>query len=138
LKQTSGWKECWIRNILLKLPNCWRLSLLNQLHLTDFSLHSIGVILYRLKQPQTYLQFIQDVLIDGNVRLLTLPPEAMMELTNAAQQFALDFDDAYQYAASVRHNLILVSLDKDFDRTERGRQMPSEAIREFDVKGEDE
>ena len=110
----------------------------DQLHLTDFSLHSIGVILYRLKQPQTYLQFIQDVLIDGNVRLLTLPPEAMMELTNAAQQFALDFDDAYQYAASVRRNLILVSLDKDFDRTERGRQMPSEAIREFAVKGEDE
>jgi predicted nucleic acid-binding protein len=44
------------------------------------------------------------------------------------EQFNLDFDDAYQYLAAEKHGLILVSLDSDFDRTERGRQTPVEAL----------
>lgn len=110
----------------------------DQLYLTDFSLHSIGVILYRLKQHQTYSQFIEDVLIDGAARLLTVPPEAMAELTGIAQRFNLDFDDAYQYTASQRHNLRLVSLDKDFDRTERGRQTPGAIVQQLTPQEEDE
>lgn len=110
----------------------------DQLHLTDFSLHSIGVILYRLKQYQTYSKFIEDTLIDGDVRLLSVPPGAMAELLGVAQQFNLDFDDAYQYIAAQRHNLTFISLDKDFDRTERGRQTPREVARILAVKDEDE
>lgn len=110
----------------------------DQLHLTDFSLHSIGVILCRLKQHQMYSKFIEDTLIDGDVRLLSVPPESMAELLNVVQQFNLDFDDAYQYTAAQRHNLTLVSLDKDFDRTALGRQTPREVARKFAVKDEDE
>ena len=40
----------------------------------------------------------------------------------------LDFDDAYHYAAAEKHNLIIVSFDRDFDRTERGRQIPAEVL----------
>lgn len=42
--------------------------------------------------------------------------------------YGLDFDDAYQYAVAEKHNLTLVSFDKDFDRTERGRKTPAEIL----------
>lgn len=35
---------------------------------------------------------------------------------------------AYQYVVADRHNAIIVSLDKDFDRTERGRQTPAQVL----------
>jgi len=38
--------------------------------------------------------------------------------------------DAYQYVAAGKHNLTLVSLDADFDRTERGRKTPAEVLGE--------
>lgn len=100
----------------------------DQLCLTDFSLHSIGVILYRLKQPRVYSQFVRDVLVEGSVRLLTVSPDSMTEVTSVAEKFGLDFDDAYQYSIAARHSLKIVSLDSDFDRTERGRITPAMAL----------
>jgi predicted nucleic acid-binding protein len=40
----------------------------------------------------------------------------------------LDFDDAYQYVAADKHNLVIVSFDGDFDRTERGRKTPQAVL----------
>ena len=40
---------------------------LDQLFITDFSFHSICVILTRLKHPQTLIDFIEDVVIDGDI-----------------------------------------------------------------------
>jgi hypothetical protein len=40
-----------------------------QLRMSDFSLHSIGVILGRLGANAIFSQFVQDVLIDGGHRL---------------------------------------------------------------------
>jgi len=44
--------------------------------------------------------------------------------------FNLDFDDAYQYVAAEKHNLTLVSLAADFDRTDRGRKTPADILGE--------
>lgn len=44
------------------------------------------------------------------------------------ERFNLDFDDAYQYVAAEKYNLTIVSLDSDFDRTERGRRDPAEVL----------
>jgi predicted nucleic acid-binding protein len=52
----------------------------------------------------------------------------MASVIQAAQQFHLDFDDAYQYAAAAKNNLTLVSFDSDFDRTDHGRKTPTEII----------
>jgi len=52
----------------------------------------------------------------------------MDSVISASQQFGLDFDDAYQYAIASRHDLILVSFDTDFRRTDRGYKMPSEIL----------
>ena len=41
-----------------------------------------------------------------------------------SRRFGLGFDDAYQYVAAERCGLTIVSFDRDFDRTERGRKTP--------------
>ena len=97
-----------------------------RLFLTDFSLHSVGIILLKLNEPATFSRFVQDVLIDGAVRLVGLQPEDMTNLTDAAGKYKLDFDDAYQYAVAAKLNFEIVSFDSDFDRTDRKRKAPRE------------
>ena len=100
----------------------------DQLSMTDFSLHSIGVILHRLNRQDEFWGFVQDVFIDGAVDLVSLTPEDMERLVAVIGYFKLDFDDAYQYVAAEIHALELVSFDEDFDRTERGRITPQEIL----------
>lgn len=97
----------------------------NQLFITDFAFHSIGVVLNRLGRIDALLRFVKDAFIDGAVALIHLPPEDTPQLIDAIKKFKLDFDDAYQYVAAEKHDLILVSFDSDLDRTERGRQAPA-------------
>jgi uncharacterized protein len=99
--------------------------------LTDFTLHSIGVICSRLKQPAVFTQFVQDVVIDGGVLVISLPPEAMHRVTVVMNSFTLDFDDAYQYVAAEREQVTIVSFDKDFDQTSRGRQTPQQILKQL-------
>lgn len=120
-----------VAELLARVPS-------DQLCMTDFTLHSIGVILHRLKQPQVFVQFVEDVLVDGAVNLLTVPPDEMAKLVGAAEKYKLDFDDAYQFVVATNHNLTLVSLDADFDRAERGRQTPDEVIEILDASIENE
>jgi len=98
-----------------------------QLALTDFSLHSLGVILIRLKKDELFLEFLSDTLENSAVRLIRLDGASLRQVLMVSQKFRLDFDDAYQYVAAEKHNLTLVSFDADFDRTERGRKTPRQA-----------
>lgn len=100
----------------------------SKIFLTDFSFHSIGLILTRLKKSELLLNFVQDSLLEGAVSLVHLVPEDTQALVQAMQQFRLDFDDAYQYVAAQKHGLELVSFDADFDRTERGRKTPQSVL----------
>ncbi len=120
-----------VAELLARIPS-------DQLCLTDFTLHSLGVILHRLKQPQAFVQFVQDVLLDGATRLLMLPPDAMAELVTAIEQHNLDFDDAYQYITAQRYDLVIISLDSDFDRTDRGRRSPDEIMRQIESERTDD
>lgn len=94
------------------------------LRITDFSLHSIGVICCRLGSPQVFWLFTQEVIINGGVGVVTLEPEDLEDVARACAKFSLDFDDAYQYTAAKEHNARLVSFDKDFDRTDLQTHMP--------------
>ena len=100
-----------------------------QLFLTDFSLHSIGIVLTRLKRMEVLTQFIQDAFIEGSAVLVNLDPKDIQRLVEIMKQFDLDFDDAYQYTSAEKHNLILVSFDADFDRTKRGRKVPESVLK---------
>jgi hypothetical protein len=87
------------------------------LHLTEFSLYSLGVILLRLKRNETFIQAVDDLLLSGAIGLVRLEVQDMGKIAETARNFALDFDDAYQYVAAEKYDLGLLS----FDRTARGR-----------------
>jgi len=63
--------------------------------LSDFSLHSICVILGRSRKLALLDQFIADLFVQGNVTLLDLTGPEIQTVTAAMQTRRLDFDDAY-------------------------------------------
>lgn len=83
------------------------------LNVTDFSLHSIGVILFKYGKEEIFQKFIEDVL--PNVRILSLPPGLYREIVNARKKLNLDFDDAYQYSIAKYYGLKVVTMDRDFE-----------------------
>lgn len=97
----------------------------HDLYISDYSLHSIGLILFRRKQYDVFQEFLDDMLIRGNVAVVSLPVDRLMAVGAAAKKYNLDFDDAYQYAIAENQACAIVSFDADFDRTDRGRLTPS-------------
>lgn len=100
----------------------------HEFFLSDFSLHSIGLLLFRRRQHEVFYRFLQDMLFNVGINPASLSAEDMESVINAGRRFQLDFDDAYQYAAADKYNLTIVSLDTDFDRTERGKKTPVEVL----------
>lgn len=100
---------------------------LADMFITDLSLHSIGIILFRLGKHEIFISFLNDLIVDGIV-VLSLCPEDLVKLKRVAQRFNLDFDDVYQYMAAEKYQLQLISFDGDFDMTETGRKEPSEVV----------
>ena len=97
--------------------------------MTDFTLHSIGVICNRLKQRDVFVKFVDDVLIDSNVVLVSVPANKMQRVVEIMDRFGLDFDDAYQYVAAELEKATIVSFDKDFDKIEQGRLTPMQVLK---------
>ncbi len=61
------------------------------LFITDFSFHSISLIMIKLGQRKDLLCFIQDVFIDGEVNLVHLLPEDTKQIIQVIGKFNLDF-----------------------------------------------
>ena len=97
-----------------------------ELAITEFSLYSIGIILTRLKKDELFADFLADTFEGSGVLLIRLDVASLKELLTIRRKFGLDFDDAYQYVAAEVYGLTLLSFDRDFDRTERGRKTPAE------------
>ena len=112
-----------VRDFLRMVP-------LDDLAITDFALHSVGVVLARNKRDDLFVRFISDLLADTGVSYVSLDFSDLMAVTETRERFPLDFDDAYQYVAAEKHDLTLVSFDADFDRTERGRETPADLLGE--------
>jgi predicted nucleic acid-binding protein len=70
----------------------------HEFFISDYSLHSIGLLLFRREKPEVFRQFLKDMILGVGVVVITLPPPVMERLIEVAQRFGLDFDDAYQYA----------------------------------------
>ncbi len=97
-------------------------------YLTDFSLFSIGIILFRLKKEMVLQDFIEDVLINARIQILRLEIRDFQRLIEIRNQYSLDFDDSYQYTVAEKYQLTLISYDRDFDSTDRGRASPGEVV----------
>ncbi len=101
----------------------------HEFFISDYSLHSIGLLLFRRKQHNVFQRFLRDMAVNAAVTLLSLSVDDMEAVVDAATKYDLDFDDAYQYVAAEKYHLTLVSFDSDFDRTGRGRKTPAEIRR---------
>lgn len=97
-----------------------------QLSMTEFALNSIGLITTRLRKEDVFESFISDILEDSAVRRICLSAVDLRRVLFIMQKFHLDFDDAYQYVATERNNLLLVSFDTDFDKTDIRRKTPAD------------
>lgn len=97
----------------------------HDLFISDFSLHSIGLILLRRGKPDAFRDFLSDMVTGAATSVALLHPDEMSAVADHSAAFRLDFDDAYQYAVAEKYGLTIVSFDRDFDRAPRGRSEPS-------------
>lgn len=98
------------------------------LSITDFAFHSICILLCAIGRRDALAVFIREGFAGAGLQVIRLEPSETELVLATMARFNLDFDDAYQYAAAEKFGLILVSLDSDFDRTERGRKTPAELL----------
>ena len=99
-----------------------------QLAITDFSLHSIGIILCNLRKEALFEEFLTDALVESLTAIVSLDTADLAEVVAVHRRYGLDFDDGYQYVAAAKCGYQLVSFDSDFDGTERGRKTPAQAL----------
>jgi len=86
---------------------------IGNLHISDFSLHSIGVILFRNKKEDVFQKFVSDIF--PNVEIVALSKWSYDSLVEIKKKSGLDFDDAYQYKIAKEHDLKVVTMDTDFE-----------------------
>jgi len=82
--------------------------------ISDFSVHSIGIILFKKEKFQSFSGFISD--IANNATILTLPVISYPRITINAQKYHLDFDDSLQTSLAFEHNLGIITIDTDFKK----------------------
>jgi predicted nucleic acid-binding protein len=100
----------------------------DELFVSDFSIHSIGVILSRLKKLAVFDKFIDDLFVNGQLEQLTLDPIDLLDVMNNIRRYKLDFDDSYQFSIAQKFDLILVTFDKDFNVRGIKKNTPDEII----------
>jgi uncharacterized protein len=88
-----------------------------KINFSDFSLHSIGVILFRQRQELIFRAFFEDV--STSAIILSLAKESYSKLSEIKQRFNLDFDDAYQFQVARDYKMAIVTMDKDFNRVRK-------------------
>ncbi len=86
----------------------------NNLYLSDFSLHSIGVILFRYDKKAEFQEFYNDIY--PTVKIITL--NYYNSLFNNSLKYKLDFDDLYQYCVAKENGLKIVTMDRDFKKVD--------------------
>ena len=110
-----------VRRFLRKVPG-------SSIALSEFTLYSIAIILIRLHKDRDLADFLADTVEGGDVARICLDTDGFRKAMSACRSLKLDFDDSYQYVVAEKHDLVIVSFDKDFDRTPRGRKTPAQVI----------
>lgn len=90
---------------------------IGSMSISDFSLHSIGVILFRNNKDNVFLEFTKDII--PKVDIITLHKSLYEELPHDKNTFGLDFDDLYQYKIAKERDLKIVTLDKYFEKVNK-------------------
>jgi uncharacterized protein len=83
------------------------------LFISDFSFHSIAVILFRFKAYDVLLKFVRDI---ESIEILSLSKKQLDAVTQHSKEFNLDFDDSYQLEVMKNFKLKFKTMDHDFKR----------------------
>lgn len=119
-----------------RLAPCFSTTHRHHLFLSDFSLHSIGVILFRRNQPDAFLDFCSDMVEPGRLAIIGLSVQHMNLVAQASKQFRLDFDDAYQYVTADKYNLVIVSFERRLRRIQAICEQDGDRLRQDDRDGD--
>ena len=87
-------------------------SNIGNLYLSDFSLHSIGLHLFRKGLQKTFTNFAVDFL--STISISVLPTQSYYSIEIKSKELGLDFDDTYQYLRAKDNSLWLVTFDNAF------------------------
>ena len=87
----------------------------DELFVSDFSIHSIGVILSRLEKFDVFVKFIDDLFVNGQLEQLSLNSVELIDVITNIKKYKLDFDDSYQFSVAHKYDLTIVTFDKDFN-----------------------
>jgi len=96
------------------------------LFITDFTIYSIGIILTKLQKLDVLKTFLTKVIIESGINKIVIDDNELLEMFDDKECNKLDFDDSYQYYAAKKAQAVIISFDKDFDKTESGRNEPGE------------
>lgn len=129
LVDTNIWLE-----ILLEQKKSWEAKLFfervesENIHITEFSVYSIGIILSKYKKTNVLRNFLFDLIYESAIDVIRLKDEDHFKIIEAMENYSLDFDDAYQYVAAKKMNLVIISFDSDFNKTPEKRVLPGQFI----------
>lgn len=84
----------------------------SDIYISDFSVHSIGIILFRYDKKEIFNIFYND--ISRNIKITALKNYDV--LFQNSKRSSLDFDDLYQYCVAKENGLSIVTMDKDFKK----------------------
>lgn len=98
-------------------------------YVTSFALHSIEVNLARVGKTRELLTFLTGIVETKGLTIYTTSVNEEKDAVAFIKKFSFDFDDALQYYVSKKLDLVLVSFDHDFDRTDIQRLEPHKVIK---------
>ena len=98
----------------------------SDLAISDFSLHSIGIILSARNQDAAFASFLSSFVEPDGISVIKIDPSRLAGVVAAMRNYKLDFDDAYQYTLAAEYDLQIISFDAHFDRAPKGRKTPGQ------------
>jgi predicted nucleic acid-binding protein len=97
-------------------------------YMTGYTLHSIEFTLDRRKQPKVLEKFLAQLMNAQGLKIYQTELAEEKEIALLIQTINLDFDDTLQYFVAKKLDAVLVSFDRDFDKTDLKRVEPSQVV----------
>jgi predicted nucleic acid-binding protein len=95
-------------------------------YILHFTLHGISAI---LGKPELALKFLSEIITWHGLIIVDSSIEDEIMACELANKVGLDFDDGLQYYYAKKLGVNIVSLDKDFDKTDLRRLEPMDILK---------
>jgi predicted nucleic acid-binding protein len=116
LYKRDKWRECYDFLNKVKTGNI-------KSYVLHFTLHGISAI---LGDPKLVSRFLSEIVTWRGLTIIDLSIDEEILASELANSIGLDFDDGLQYYYAKKAGLQIVSLDRDFDKTDVKRIEPKD------------